>query len=116
MEADHSAELVAAVEGLSADVQGLQRQIRVNKTWRTALAVLSAGLIVVVAVLLYTIVQVVHTERAQEVTRRQVLCPLYSLFVQSVDAPRQPGETDVAYRERKAIRAQIHSSYTQLGC
>lgn len=112
----HSAELVTAVEELSAEVQGFKKQIKINRTWRNILTGLVMVKAITIIILIYAMVQLSHTQHDQQVTRKQVLCPLYSLFVQSVDAPRQPGETAVAYEQRQAARTLIHNSYTQLGC
>ena len=115
MTESHSAELAAAVEDLSTEVKDLKRKIEVNRTWRNVLTGLIVVKAITIIILVYTVVQLSHTQHDQQVTRQQVLCPLYSLFVQSVDAPRQPGETPTAYEQRQAARTQIHNSYTQLG-
>lgn len=109
-------DLTNAVEGLSEDINGLKRQLRINRNWRTALLALSGLKVVTIAVLVILFVNLSDTQHREQVTRSQVLCPLYSLFVKSVDAPRAPGETDQQYTQREAAKKQIHDSYTALGC
>lgn len=109
-------EFLTEAKQLSSDVQGLKRQLRINRTWRNILTALVAAMVVMVVVLVITIVRLKDTQHREQVTRSQVLCPLYSLFVQSVDAPKSPVETTQQYQQRLAARPLIHDSYKKLGC
>lgn len=109
-------ELVEAVEALSQEVQSFKRQVQINKVWRNALTGLVTLKAVTIIILIYTIVQVVNTQHREDTIQHDVLCPVYHLFVQSVDAPRAPGETDAAYAARIGARSQIHTSYDKLHC
>lgn len=108
--------LALAVEELSEEVRGLKRQIRINKNWRTALASLMVLKAITIIVLVVLFVNLNHTQDREQVTRSQVLCPLYGLFVQSVDAPQAPNESNAQFLQRVAARGQIHDSYRALGC
>jgi|1185.fasta_scaffold764986_3 hypothetical protein len=109
-------DLTNAVEVLSHDIADLKNQLRINRNWRTALITLSALKVVTFIVLGVIIANLSDTQHREQITRSRVLCPLYSLFVKSVDAPRSPGETSDQYDQRVSAREQIHDSYAALGC
>lgn len=108
--------LVSAVKDLGNDVVALKRQISINRTWRRVLSSLIAVNLVTVIVLVVFIVRLSHDEHMQQITRSQVLCPLYTVLVQQAQAPRQPGETDIAYAERLSLKKLMDGSYTALSC
>lgn len=108
--------LALAVEDLSNEVKGLKRQLRINQMWRNSLVALALFMCIAIAVLGVVLVKVYDTQHKVNATRTLVLCPLYTIFVQQVDLPRQPQETDTQYAERLAVRKQMHDSYTTLKC
>lgn len=109
-------DLTDAVEHLSEDINDFKRQLRINRNWRTVLLTLSGLKVVTIIVLVVLFANLSDTQHREQITRSQVLCPLYSLFVKSVDAPQRPGETADQYDQRLAARKQIHDSYTALKC
>lgn len=108
--------LALAVEDLANELKGLKRQLRINQMWRSSLLALSVVMCVAIAVLGVVVVKVYDTQHKVNATRTLVLCPLYTIFVQQVNLPRQPQETDTQYAERLAVRKQIQDSYTALSC
>lgn len=108
--------LTDAVEELNQDLNDLKRQLQISRNWRLALITLSGLKIVTFIVLGVIIANLYDTQHREQVTRSQVLCPLYGFFVKAVDAPRSPAETTDQYNQREAARQQIHDSYTALGC
>lgn len=108
--------LALAVEELSNDLKGLKRQLRINQVWRNSMVTLAFVMCVAIAVLGVVVVKVYDTQHKVNATRTLVLCPLYTIFVQQVDLPRQPQENDTQYAERLSVRQQIRDSYKELSC
>jgi hypothetical protein len=109
-------ELADVAKELRASVMELKSRISFNRTWNIVLSALVALKLATIVVLVFVIVQLYHTQDTANTTRRQVLCPLYSLFAQSVNQPRGPAETAEQYAARQAAKPQILKSYQILSC
>ena len=109
-------DLATAAGDLRTAVHDLQSRVTFARRWNIVLSVLVAAMVVGAVVLATVIVDLNRTQNAEDATRHQVLCPLYTLFVQSVNKPRGPTETAEQYAVREAVKPQILKSYSTLGC
>lgn len=107
-----AADLQEARERAAADVAAERRDRRLA-TWKFGIVVLIDVVLSAVSVGLY--VNLRDTEATLHQTQTAVLCPLYRLFVQAVQAP-QAGETDQQRAARIAAQEPILTGYTKLGC
>jgi len=107
-EADIQAAKDAAAEDVAAE-----RRDRRRATWKFALVVLVDVVLSGVSLGLY--VDQRATEAKLHETQTAVLCPLYRLFAQAIQAPRV-GETDRQRAVRLAAQKPILDGYVRLGC
>lgn len=106
------ADIEAARQQAAADVAA-ERLDRRRAGWKFALVVVIDVVLSGVSLGLY--VDQRATEDKLHETQVAVLCPLYRLFAQAIQAPRV-GETDQQKTVRLAAQKPILDGYTRLGC
>jgi len=106
------ADLEAAKQQAAKDVAA-ERRDRRRATWKFAAIVFIDVVLSASALGLY--VDQRSTETKLHETQVAVLCPLYRLFAQAIQAPRV-GETDQQRAVRIAAQGPIISGYIKLGC
>lgn len=104
---------IADAEAKSARAVAAERRDRRRAGWKFALVVLVDVVLSAVSLGLY--VDQRATEAKLHETQVSVLCPLYRLFAQAIQAPRV-GETDQQRAVRLAAAKPIRAGYTTLGC
>jgi hypothetical protein len=110
--AQADADIAAAKRQAALDVAA-ERRDRRHAAWKFALVVLVDVVLSGVSLGLY--VDQRATESKLHETQVAVLCPLYRLFAQAIQAPRV-GETDQQRAVRLAAAKPIRDGYTTLGC
>lgn len=106
------ADIETAKTQAAADV-ATERQDRRRAAWKFTLIVLIDVVLSAVSLGLY--VDQRATEAKLHETQVAVLCPLYRLFAQAIQAPRV-GETDQQRAVRMAAQEPILNGYIRLGC
>lgn len=105
-------DIAAAKKQAALDVAA-ERRDRRHASWKFALVVLVDVVLSAVSLGLY--VDQRDTEATLHKTQVSVLCPLYKLFAQAIQAPRV-GETGQQKAVRLAAAKPIQDGYTTLGC
>jgi hypothetical protein len=100
-------ELLEAVRGLDSSVKQLAHRLRLV----TIGAVITFALVIVNGVLFY---QVLITQHDQQRTRREVLCPLYGVFLASYNPDSAAAQAD-PQRYEQAFTV-IRRGVVVLGC
>lgn len=104
---------IAAAEAKAAQEVAAERRDRRRAGWKFATVVLIDVVLSGVSLGLY--VDQRATESKLHETQVSVLCPLYKLFAQAIQAPRV-GETDQQKAVRLAAARPIRDGYAKLGC
>ena len=104
---------IAAAQAQSAQDVAAERRDRRLANWKFAIVVAVDLVLSAVSVGLYADQRATESKLHQ--TQTAVLCPLYKLFAQAIQAPRV-GETDQQKAVRIAAQEPILTGYVRLGC